>query len=357
MAFPVRNTAWSGVTAQMVNATTGAAFVGTVTCYVDGDNSGQLIGQTASGVCASVGNGAYVYVPAAAETNYTVIAFTFVGPGAVPQTVTIATITAAQSASISVSTAAGAIPVSTIINYALKRVNVLQPGQVADANQMGDALQWLNFMIDSWAADRMTMPYQQVTTWSLTSTKGTPSNPYTVGAGGDINVARPTYIDHINYRDDSLTVPLERPLTPLTRDAYDAIPLKTLTNTLPGAYYYQPTFTNNLGSLYLWMVPTQAQLTGVMYAPSAIAQFGSATATVILPPAYLFALEENLAVLLASIFRENLPPDPFLIQNARDLKAALKRPNNEIMDMSFDPALTMRNGVYDISSDTVPGRP
>lgn len=357
MAFPVRNTQWTGIDAQIINATNGSNFVGTVTCFVDGDDTGQVLGQNGSGICTSAGNGVYTYTPTILETNYNKITFTFTGSGAISVSKEIGTLTAAQQASLTASTTPGAIAVSSIINTALTRINVLQPSVVATADQQNFALTLLNFLLDSWAAERLTQPFILVTTWSLTSTKGTPTNPYTVGVGGDINVPRPAYIDHINWRDDSLTVPLERPLTPLTRDAYAAIPLKTLTNTLPGAWYYQPTFTNNLGSLYLWMIPTQAQLTGVMYAPSAIAQFGHATDTVILPPAYLFALEENLAVLCASTFRENLPPDPLLVQSAARLKAAMQRPNTELLDMSVDPALTVRNGVYNIFSDTTTGRP
>lgn len=96
MAFPVRNTAWSGIDAQMINASTGAPFVGTVTCYLNGDDTGQVLGSVAAGVCSSVGNGVYVYAPTAAETNFAKIAFTFIGTGAINQTITIATITQTQ---------------------------------------------------------------------------------------------------------------------------------------------------------------------------------------------------------------------------------------------------------------------
>lgn len=77
--------------AQMVNATTGAAFTGAVTIYVTGDGGTQAVGSVGSGACTHEGNGFHTYVPAQAETNYDHIGFTFTGTGAVPATVQVYT--------------------------------------------------------------------------------------------------------------------------------------------------------------------------------------------------------------------------------------------------------------------------
>jgi len=82
-----KNVASQVVGAQMVNATTGAAFTSTVTVYVTGDGGTQALGGTGSGVCTHEGNGFHSYVPTQAETNYDHVAFTFIGTGAVPATV------------------------------------------------------------------------------------------------------------------------------------------------------------------------------------------------------------------------------------------------------------------------------
>ena len=249
--------------------------------------------------------------------------------------------------------------VRDLISFALMRINVLQPGQDASTDQLEDSFNFLNLMVDDWQTQRLTMPYTQVVEFAFTSTKGTPSNPYIVGlgTGTDIPMIRPVYIDHITYKDLSLTVPLERPLTPLSDDAYAAIPLKTLTSPLPGAWWYQPHYEDFNGHLYFWMIPTQANLHGVVYAPSPIPQFSSYDTKVILPPSYTFALTENLAVLLSATFRENVPPDPILVRNAAQTLENLKRANVRIMDLSIDPALTTRRGVYNIFSDSTTGRP
>lgn len=86
-----KNTASQVVGAQMVSATDGSAFTGSVTCYVTGDGGTQAAGSVGSGACTHEGNGFHTYAPAQAETNYDHVAFTFTGSGAVPATVQVYT--------------------------------------------------------------------------------------------------------------------------------------------------------------------------------------------------------------------------------------------------------------------------
>jgi len=87
----IKNTAGQKVGAQMVSATDGSAFSGSVTVSVTGDAGTQATGSVGSGACTHEGNGYHTYAPAQAETNYDLIAFTFAGTGAVPQTVQVYT--------------------------------------------------------------------------------------------------------------------------------------------------------------------------------------------------------------------------------------------------------------------------
>lgn len=86
-----KNVSGQFVGAQMINATTGAAFTGSVTVSVTGDAGTQATGSVGSGACTHEGNGYHTYAPAQAETNYDLVAFTFTGTGAVPVTVQIYT--------------------------------------------------------------------------------------------------------------------------------------------------------------------------------------------------------------------------------------------------------------------------
>ena len=85
----LKNTSGQIIGAQMVSATDGSAFTGSVTVYVTGDGGTQAVGSVGSGACTHEGNGFHSYAPAQAETNYGHVAFTFIGTGAVPVTVQV----------------------------------------------------------------------------------------------------------------------------------------------------------------------------------------------------------------------------------------------------------------------------
>ena len=86
-----KNVAGQVIGCQMVSASDGSAFTGSVTVYVTGDAGTQAAGSVGSGACTHEGNGFHTYAPAQAETNYDHVAFTFTGSGAVPATVQVYT--------------------------------------------------------------------------------------------------------------------------------------------------------------------------------------------------------------------------------------------------------------------------
>jgi hypothetical protein len=87
-----KNVAGQFVGVQMVSSADGTAFSGTVTAYVTVDNGTQTIGSVESGVCSHKGNGLHNYAPSQAETNGSSIQFTFIGTGAIPQTIQFETL-------------------------------------------------------------------------------------------------------------------------------------------------------------------------------------------------------------------------------------------------------------------------
>jgi hypothetical protein len=350
------NTSGQSIGAQMIDALTGAAFTGGVNVYVTIDAGTQGVGSVNSGLCTAEGNGYYTYRPTAAETNGSLLAFTFIGSGAIPATIQVATVTAGQQTALGSATGSGSILVSDLITQACRRINVIQEGESPTAAMMDDAFARFNDLIDSVCGNDELLIYTiSRTTWTISSTKGTLASPYTVGSGGDININRPTFLPDgaVRYQDTSVTPTLEYPLTPLTDDAWRLLPQKNLTSPLPTSYYYNPTFAAGLGSLYLWLVPTQTTLQGVMYYPAQVTRFNSISDTIALPPGYNRFLRDNLAVELASEFRENVPVDPTLMASAAQSKAIVKRKNHRLSDLSIDTALLpTRRSLYNINSDT-----
>lgn len=86
-----KNVASQKVGAQMVSASDGSAFTGSVTVFVTLDAGTQAQGTVGSGACTHEGNGYHTYAPSQAETNGDHAAFTFTGTGAVPATVQVYT--------------------------------------------------------------------------------------------------------------------------------------------------------------------------------------------------------------------------------------------------------------------------
>lgn len=217
---------------------------------------------------------------------------------------------------------------SEVIASSLKELGVLGAGETLPAEDASEGLIALNRLIDHWAAERLQIYTVTRTTWTIVASDGS----YTVGSSADVNVARPVFIDRVNFINTSTDPDTEYPLRQLTEDAYAGIALKALTGVFPQAWYYNPTYPT--GTLTLWPVPTSATLQGALYAPAAVAQFAALTTSVSLPPGYERMLVKNLALeLLPSYSRQ---PDPVLVAQAREAKETVKRVNRRPMDLSFD---------------------
>lgn len=228
-----------------------------------------------------------------------------------------------------------------LIDAALTEIGVRAAGETLSAAEASEGLSTLNRMLDSWAAERLAIYTISRTTWTITASDGS----YTVGTGANVNRARPVSVDHVNYIDTSTDPDTEYPLAKLTEDAYAGITLKALTSETPQAWYYNPTYPT--GTLELWPVPTSSTLQGVMYAPTAVAQFTALTTAVSVPPGYERAIIKNLALELAPSYGKKV--DAALAIQAQEAKATIKRANKRLADLTIDPAaLIGSQSGYDI---------
>jgi len=139
-----------------------------------------------------------------------------------------------------------------IVSDALRELGVLSSGEVASADEALSGLAALNRLADSWAAERLMIYTISRTTYALVS--GT--QLYTVGTGGNFNVARPVFVDHVNVYDTA-AASAEVTLTAFTDDSWAGVEVKPTPGT-PVSYYYNPTYS--MGSLSLWPVPDTATL-------------------------------------------------------------------------------------------------
>jgi len=218
--------------------------------------------------------------------------------------------------------------VRDVITSSLVELGVFAAGETIAAADADLGLIALNRLMDSWAAERLQIFQVVRTTWTITS--GTQT--YAVGTGAVVNVARPVYIDHINFQDTTPSPDQEYQLEPLTEDAWASIGQKSITSTFPTNWYYTPTYTT--GTIYLWPIPTSTTLQGVLYAPQAVAQFASLNTAVSLPPGYERMIVKNLAVEFAPSYERQV--DQQLFRQALEAKETVKRVNRRLMDMSID---------------------
>jgi hypothetical protein len=252
--------------------------------------------------------------------------------------------------------------VRDLIEDALREIGVLAEGETASAFQAWEGIKRLNRFIERLSLERLTIYQVTRTTWTLTSGDGS----YTIGAatgyksppqGGDVSAYRPIFINEVRFIDRATDPDTEYPLARLTDDQYAAITLKDQTASFPQAWYYNPTYPN--GALILWPAPTAANLHGVLYAPTAMTGFGTGvpnvsgaatilSTTVSLPDGYEEMLVTNLAVLLCPANERQAHPE--LKVAARDSLAAIKRANQRLSDLSFEPAALIGggHGRYDI---------
>jgi hypothetical protein len=232
------------------------------------------------------------------------------------------------------------------ITATLQDLQIVAAGDAPSAEDSALALSRVNDFIDGLANERLTLYTITRTTWTIVAS----TTSYTIGTGATVNVARPTgpeQIENIGYIDTSQDPDLEilfgRPLSEL---AYQRIPQKALTSTLPQAWYYNPTLTT--GTLIPWPVPTSTTLLGVMYAPAPISEFTSLSTTISLPPGYRKFLRAQLRKEIAPAFER--PVTPQMERDAIQTMQAVKRANTRERDLILDP-MVCGFGVYDIGSD------
>lgn len=231
--------------------------------------------------------------------------------------------------------------VSDLVSLALKDLGVLGQGQTASGGMANDALTSLNLLIEAWSTNRLLTHKISRVTWTIASSTAS----YTVGTGGTINIARPSTMNYqgcnVAFIDNASNSAIELPLWELTDDGYEAVPQKSLAATYPTSWYYNPTYTSSAspyGTLTLWPVPDNDNLTGVFYAPVAATTVALAD-TLALPPGYARFYRWNLAEELLSAFAV---PDQIaqrVMKNANESKADLEKVNTRLQDLGFDLAL------------------
>ena len=235
----------------------------------------------------------------------------------------------------------------------LRTIGAIGQGVALSANDLQVAFEAANDMIDAWAAVRLTIFQQLNYTYPLVAGQGSPTNPYTIGLGGDFNQPRPTWIADANLKVLTST-DFEYPLDILQPNEYARIAIKTLPSAMATALFYDGGFPisgadTGLGNIYLYPVPNGGMsLELVLYMPVPMTGFADVSTTeYTFPKGYAEALRYQLAKRLASEFGKEL--DQATQQLCIDTFAIIQRNNGPMPNLRSDfgvPGTNAAAGLY-----------
>ena len=236
------------------------------------------------------------------------------------------------SAIASISSLASETTAQTIINGALRLLQVASNDVVLTADESNDALEALNQMIDAWSNESLMLYHVQREQFTCVPGR----NPHTIGLGGDFNTTVPVHIEAATVTVGGVDYPIIK----IDYDDYAVIKLKTLQNVYP-EYMYFDRNSPVLGNLYMYPVPSNASTIN-LYSRKPLTQFASLTDSMSLPVGYARALKYCLAVELAPEYQVSAGND--VIELAISAKAALKRTNRRPLTLQIDPAALAVSG-------------
>lgn len=189
--------------------------------------------------------------------------------------------------------------VQQLINQVLRKIGVLAAGESPSTDESADALAALNQMLNEWNTLRAAIYTMKSQAFATVGAQAS----YSMGAGGNFNVARPVKIERATI---TVATGYTAPVEIIGSAAYAEIVQKALAG-VPEKLY--PDYAFPLCNLALWPVPSGTPALTLWWWQPLITADLVLTDTVSYPPAYEQALVYNLAVVLASEYGRALPTE------------------------------------------------
>jgi hypothetical protein len=209
-----------------------------------------------------------------------------------------------------------------LIAHSLRTAGIIGIGQTAQAEDSNTALDVLRMIIAEWQRRRWLVWDERECV--LTSTG---AEYYSIGPGGDFNVARPDRIANAFVRILGIGgSQVDLPLTVIeAKEDYVQIAIKNLI-TLPVAVWYDSAFP--LGYLHFWPVPPAATYELHVNIKTPLPTYVGLTDQLNLPPEYIQALNWSLAVRLQMSY--GLPARADMVAAMRESLNVLRMANTQI---------------------------
>lgn len=234
-----------------------------------------------------------------------------------------------------------------VVIQALKKAGVTGVGRLPSAEDMNDALADLNNMLSEWNTQRWMI-------WDLldlafVSNGG--ATPYTVGPGGNFNVARrpdrleAAYLRQIVTSGLNVDTPVE--IIP-SYEEYSRLSLKGLTS-FPLYAFLDSTWP--LGKLFIYPWPQANIYETHILLKDMLPVITSVTDLSTIPDHYISAMKFNLAKRLRQAYGKGTTPDPELNNLARATLDVVKQSNIAIPELVMPRTLIIQSSGYNILSD------
>ncbi len=234
---------------------------------------------------------------------------------------------------------------SDVIKASFRKLGLLAKAETPSAEEMNDALQSLNIMIDEWGAQKLMGTANTLGTVPLVPGK----QAYTVGIGGYVNMPKPFKITYAYYLDIN---GIKTTLDVVTREEWFSYEDSQIVDAPPLTMYYDPGTTqqaNQLGTIYVYYTP-DASNSYTLYFDAQIpfTEFITLTDTVTFPPSYYKALVYNLAVELAPEYGVSVSEETGML--AMEAKETVEA-TNSVRILASNDLPKGRKGTYNWISD------
>lgn len=207
-----------------------------------------------------------------------------------------------------------------IIKAAFRKIGVIAKSEAPTADEMQDAFQALNFMIDNWSARKLLGTALIQEHFALTAYK----QSYTIGATGNFVTTKPIQIISAYYTDSG---GIKYPLNVVTQEMFDGYSDSNIVSARPDVIFYDPgptQQTNQIGTIYIYFTPDASSVyTLYINSQKPFTEFITLTDAVTFPPSYYRALVYNLAEEIAPEYGRPVPTEvhDIAIESLEDLEA------------------------------------
>jgi len=228
-----------------------------------------------------------------------------------------------------------------LITDVLLDMGVIADQETPTAAQSVGALTKLNDLIESWNIDPQKLYGATQYIIPFVANQAT----YTIGSGGDLNVARPNAISAAFVRSTSQAASQQQdiPITILNDQQWADIPVKGMVGTFPYAVWFNMTYP--LIEAYITPIATGSNYSLVFWDNNDNATL-SLNTVLSLPPGYKRALKYGLYIELAPSYEIPVPQE--IATLAATSKMSIDRQNLQIN--TLETSCVTR---YDILSNTV----